>query len=76
MRQEKALARAKPGTGTTIDFSGTWLNELGSTMTLMKQNTCTFFAATRGFAPLDPRHQKLYMIPVAIEKQGFPALFV
>jgi len=32
--QEKALSRAKPGTGTPFDFSGTWKNELKSTMTL------------------------------------------
>jgi len=34
---EKALARAKPGTGTRIDFSGTWTNELKSTMTVKQQ---------------------------------------
>ena len=30
MQQEKALARAKAGTGDAEDFSGTWINELGS----------------------------------------------
>ncbi|AOJ03128.1 MULTISPECIES: avidin/streptavidin family protein [Burkholderia] len=31
-RLEHALKRVKVGTGTPIDFSGTWKNELGSTM--------------------------------------------
>jgi len=30
MLHEKSLARAKAGTGETVDFSGTWLNELQS----------------------------------------------
>jgi avidin family protein len=35
---EKALARAKPGTGTPFDFSGTWANELKSTMVIKQQS--------------------------------------
>jgi hypothetical protein len=38
MLQEKALARAKAGTGTIIDFSGTWINELGSKVSLVQAN--------------------------------------
>jgi hypothetical protein len=38
MLQEKALARAIAGTGTSIDFSGKWKNELTSTMTLTQNN--------------------------------------
>jgi len=33
MIQEKSLGRAKAGTGTTVDFSGTWMNELKSEVT-------------------------------------------
>lgn len=36
MRLEQALGRAKPGTGATTNFAGTWNNELGSTMTLVQ----------------------------------------
>ena len=39
MLHEKALSRAKSGTGTPFDFSGTWTNELKSTMTLKQQST-------------------------------------
>lgn len=38
MLHEKALARATPGTGTPVDFSGTWTNELKSTMTVKQQS--------------------------------------
>lgn len=38
MKVEAALARALGGTGTTVDFSGTWRNELGSTMTLSQNS--------------------------------------
>jgi hypothetical protein len=34
MQQEKSLARARAGTGKTVDFSGSWVNELGSTVSL------------------------------------------
>jgi hypothetical protein len=34
MIHEKAITRAKPGTGKPFDFSGTWKNELKSTMTI------------------------------------------
>ena len=34
MLQEKALFRALKGTGTAVDFSGSWINELQSTMNL------------------------------------------
>jgi hypothetical protein len=34
MLQEKSLARARAGTGSTVDFSGSWVNELGSTADL------------------------------------------
>lgn len=34
MKHENAIGRAKAGTGSAVDFSGTWVNELGSTMTL------------------------------------------
>jgi hypothetical protein len=36
MRLEQSLGRARPGTGTTVNFAGTWKNELGSTMTLIQ----------------------------------------
>ena len=38
MIHEKALARAKPGTGNPFDFSGIWKNELKSTMTITQQS--------------------------------------
>jgi len=38
MLQEKALGRALAGTGTSIDFAGTWKNELGSQMVLVQAN--------------------------------------
>jgi hypothetical protein len=38
MLHEKVLARAAAGTGTFVDFSGTWMNELGSQMTLSQEN--------------------------------------
>ncbi|HEX8418487.1 MAG TPA: avidin/streptavidin family protein [Sphingomonas sp.] len=38
MQQEKALARAKVGTGATIDFAGTWENELRSEVVLIQAN--------------------------------------
>jgi len=38
MLQEKALARAKSGTGTSVDFAGTWVNELGSKVVLIQTN--------------------------------------
>jgi Avidin family len=34
MKIETSLARALTGAGTTVDFSGAWGNELGSTMEL------------------------------------------
>jgi avidin family protein len=34
MKIETSLARALAGAGTAVDFSGTWRNELGSTMEL------------------------------------------
>lgn len=34
MIQELAVRRALAGTGANVDFSGTWTNKLGSTMTL------------------------------------------
>ena len=36
MNHEIALARAKAGTGRTINFSGSWANEHGSEMTLVQ----------------------------------------
>jgi hypothetical protein len=52
MLHEKALARAKPGTGTPIDFSGTWTNELKSTMTVKQQSngslSGTYLSAVSG----------------------------
>ncbi|MEY9493769.1 avidin/streptavidin family protein [Bradyrhizobium elkanii] len=38
MLQEKSLGRAQAGTGTSVDFSGTWINELESTATLTQVN--------------------------------------
>src|SRR4051794_38487066 len=38
MKVEMSLARALAGTGTTVDFSGTWRNELGSTMSLSQNS--------------------------------------
>jgi hypothetical protein len=38
MLQEKTLARAKRGTGSPVDFSGTWVNELQSKMALTQTN--------------------------------------
>jgi len=38
MLQEKSLGRAKEGTGTSVNFSGTWINELQSTVTLTQIN--------------------------------------
>lgn len=38
MLHEKVLARALAGTGQFIDFSGTWINELGSQMTISQTN--------------------------------------
>ena len=32
MIQEKALARALPGSAAVVNFTGTWKNELGSEM--------------------------------------------
>ena len=37
MLQEKSLLRARPGTGTVVDFTGTWINELKSKMTLTQK---------------------------------------
>jgi hypothetical protein len=37
MLQEKALERALAGTGTAVDFSGTWINELGSSVILTQK---------------------------------------
>ena len=34
MLQEKSIARAKAGSGKTVDFSGTWVNELESRVEL------------------------------------------
>jgi hypothetical protein len=34
MRHEIGLRHAAPSDGASYDFSGTWINELGSTMTL------------------------------------------
>src|SRR4051794_19174349 len=36
MRLSHALGRAAPGTGASVDFSGTWKNELHSQMTLVQ----------------------------------------
>jgi hypothetical protein len=38
MLHEKVLSRALGGTGPFIDFSGTWMNELGSQMTISQTN--------------------------------------
>lgn len=38
MLQEKALGRAKAGTGPFWDFSGQWINELGSEVHLIQTN--------------------------------------
>jgi hypothetical protein len=38
MLQEKSLARALAGTGATVDFSGTWVNELKSEAALTQVN--------------------------------------
>ena len=38
MQQEKSLERALAGTGAAVDFSGTWLNELGSTVVLTQKS--------------------------------------
>ncbi len=38
MLHEKALARALSGTGTTVDFSGRWVNELRSEVVLVQTN--------------------------------------
>lgn len=38
MLQEKSLARAIAGTGTFVDFSGTWENELHSKGVLTQKN--------------------------------------
>ncbi|MGQ5525534.1 avidin/streptavidin family protein [Chitinimonas sp. PSY-7] len=38
MRQERALEHALAGTGKVIDFSGKWINELESTMTVVQKN--------------------------------------
>ena len=37
MLQEKSLLRARTGKGTSIDFSGTWINELQSKMTIAQK---------------------------------------
>jgi Avidin family len=34
MLQERVLGRAKKGTGSLVDFTGSWANELNSTMTI------------------------------------------
>ncbi len=36
MLQEKSLQRSASGTGANINFAGTWVNELGSEMTLVQ----------------------------------------
>src|SRR5262245_28579617 len=36
MIHERSLRRAQPGTGAMVDFSGTWVNELNSEMTLLQ----------------------------------------
>jgi hypothetical protein len=38
MLHENALSRALAGTGAFIDFSGVWINELQSTMTVSQTN--------------------------------------
>lgn len=38
MQQEMALGRALVGTGPSVDFSGTWKNELTSEMVLVQAN--------------------------------------
>lgn len=38
MQQEKSLGRALAGTGASVDFAGTWKNELTSEMTLVQTN--------------------------------------
>ena len=51
MLQEKALARARAGTGSSVDFSGTWVNELGSEVVLVQANdmlTGTYESAVSG----------------------------
>ena len=39
MLQERALKRAKAGTGRLCDFTRTWVNELNSTMTIAQTGT-------------------------------------
>jgi hypothetical protein len=38
MLPENALPRKTPGTGTLVDFSGVWINEFPSTMTISQTN--------------------------------------
>src|ERR1700737_4758183 len=48
MLQEKSLGRAKEGTGTSVNFSGTWINELQSTVTLTQDNDVGGTARSEG----------------------------
>lgn len=51
MLQEKALGGALGGTGPIVDFSGTWVNELGSQVVLTQTNgqlTGTYESAVSG----------------------------
>lgn len=51
MLHEKALARALRGTGSLVDFSGTWVNELHSKVELAQNNdvlTGTYESAVSG----------------------------
>lgn len=36
MQNEQALTRSKAGTGATVNFAGTWTNDLGSQMVLVQ----------------------------------------
>jgi hypothetical protein len=45
MHQENSLARALAGTGTTVDFTGKWKNELGS-VAEMTQNAAGALSGT------------------------------
>lgn len=38
MTQERALRKALAGTGASVDFTGTWVNELGSEASLIQAN--------------------------------------
>jgi hypothetical protein len=51
MTHEASLKRALPGSGSTIDFSGDWVNELTSRMSISQTNdklTGTYESAVSG----------------------------